>query len=40
MAFDATFNNLSVIFVAVSFFGGGDRGKPQTRRKSLANFFT
>ena len=40
MVFNATFNDISVIFVAVSFIGGGDRRKPQTCRKSLANFIT
>jgi len=43
MVFNATFNNISVIIVAVSFIGGGNRSarrKPLTYRKSLTNFIT
>jgi hypothetical protein len=43
MVFNATFNNNSVISVAVSFIGGGNLStwrKPLTCRKSLTNFIT
>jgi hypothetical protein len=30
MVFSATFNNISVIIVAVSFIGGGNRRKPRS----------
>jgi hypothetical protein len=43
MVFKATFNNISAIFVAFSFIGGGNRStrrKPQTCCKSLTNFIT
>jgi hypothetical protein len=41
MLFNATFNNISVYFVAVNFTGGGNQStqrKPPTWRKSLSNF--
>jgi hypothetical protein len=41
MMFNATFNNISAIIVAISFIGGGNRNTrriPPTCRKSLANF--
>jgi hypothetical protein len=34
MVFSATFNNISVISLAVSFIGGGNRRKSQSCRKS------
>jgi hypothetical protein len=37
MVFNATFNNISVYIVAVSFIGGGNRWKPETCCKSLTN---
>jgi len=40
---NATFNNISVIIVAVSFIGGGNRStqrKPLTCHKSFTNFIT
>jgi len=43
MMFDATFNNISAISLAVSFIGGENRNtskKPTTCRKSLTNFTT
>ena len=43
IAFNATFNNISVIIMAVSFIGGGNfstRRKPPTCCKSLTNFIT
>jgi len=43
MAFNATFNYISVICVAVSFIDGGNQStgrKLPTCRKSLANFIT
>ena len=36
--FGFRFNNISVILVAVSFIGGGNRRKPPTCRKSLTKF--
>jgi hypothetical protein len=41
MVFIATFNNISIIFVVVSFIGGRNQSswrKPPTCRKSLTNF--
>jgi hypothetical protein len=41
MVFNATFNNISVISLVVSFFGGENQStlrKPQTCSKSLTNF--
>ena len=40
MVFSATFNNISVIFVTVSFIVGRNRRKPLTCCKSLTNFIT
>ena len=43
MLFNDPFNNNSVIIVAVSFIGGGNRStwrKPPTCDKSLTNFIT
>ena len=43
MVFNATFNNISSYFVAVSFIGGGNwstRRKPLTCHKSPTNFIT
>jgi hypothetical protein len=41
MVLNATFKNISVISMAVSFIGGGNQStwrKPLTWRKSLTNF--
>ena len=40
VVFSATFNNISVIFVTVSFIVGRNRTKPLTCCKSLTNFIT
>jgi len=43
MVFNATFNNILVISLAVSFIGGGNQStwrKPLICRKSLTNFIT
>ena len=37
MVLNATFSNISVYIVAVSFIGGGNRWKPATCCKSLTN---
>ena len=37
IVFNTTFSNISVIFVTVSFIGGGNRRKPLTCDKSLTN---
>jgi hypothetical protein len=41
MVFIATYKNISVVSLAVSFIGGGNQStqrKPPTYRKSLTNF--
>jgi hypothetical protein len=40
MVFNATFNNISVIMVAVSFIGGGNQRTWRKPKKSLTNFIT
>jgi hypothetical protein len=35
MVFNATFNNISVQFVVVSFIGGGNRRKPPNFRNAI-----
>ena len=40
IVFNATFNNISIILLVVSFVDGGNWRKPPIFRKSLTNFIT